>query len=99
MKKTPKIDIGTIGHTDHGKTALVKAISQTHRGDDGSVVFPKPSFQDDLIARKIASSDVKEENITLCTRGKTSMVAFGDNSWKNTAQMVVSSARQRRKNS
>lgn len=96
-KNKQKVNIGTIGHIDHGKTSLTRAISQTHRGDDGSVVFPKPSFQDDLIARKIASSDVKEENITLCTRGKTSTVAFGDNSWKDTAQMVVSTARQRRK--
>lgn len=94
MKKTPKIDIGTIGHTDHGKTALVKAISQTHRGDDGSIVFPKPSFQDDLIARKIAPSDVKEENITLCTGGKSSAVTFGDDSWKDAAQTVISSGRK-----
>lgn len=94
MKKTPKIDIGTIGHTDHDKTALVKAISQTHRGDDGSVVFLKPGFQDDLITQKIASSDVKEENITLCTRGKSSMVAFEDDSWKDATQTVISSGRK-----
>lgn len=96
-KKKPNVNIGTIGHVDHGKTALTRAILQTHRGNDGGVVFSEPNFQDDLIAQKVTPSDVKEKNVTLCTGGKSSMVAFGDDSWKDTAQMVVSSARQRKK--
>ena len=62
-RSKPHVNIGTIGHVDHGKTTLTAAISKTLSDNDGShgtatadfTAFEEMCIRDSLYARNVRS--------------------------------------------
>ena len=80
-RSKPHVNIGTIGHVDHGKTTLTAAITKTLSENDGSTAPPAPTSRPSRTSTRLprsASAASRSPSPTSSTRRITRHYAHVD---------------------